>query len=125
MDGLLSKDVFARSLPERQIPESIAIYSDTENNELVAELRGTVNRKIGIEVSCDQGWHEFSFERAGNYLGNSVQEIFFRQRTWLRQDRDGALVARAFQDAEYEIRFSERSSQSSDEWFRFKQAVPP
>jgi hypothetical protein len=119
-DGLLSKNVFSRSLPGRQIPESVAIYSDTESNVLTAELRGQVARKIAIEVSCDSGWHEFSFERSGNYLGDNVQEIYFRQRTWLRQDRDGRLVARVLQDAEYEVRFSERSSDFSENWFRFE-----
>jgi len=121
-DGLLSRDVLVRSLPGRQIPESVAIYSDTDVNVLDAELQGLVNRKIALEVSCNSGWHVFSFERAGNYLGNNIQEIYFRQRTWLREDRQGRLVVRALQDAEYEIRFSERTSDSSENWFRFEPA---
>lgn len=122
VNGLLSRDVLTRTAHGGGIPDRVAIYSDTEINQLNAELHGGVNRKIGMEVLCQGGWHLFSFERSGNYLGNNVQEIYFRQQTWLRQDRMGRLVARTVQSAEYEIRFSERTTESSENWFRFEKA---
>ena len=120
LDGLLSKNVLSRNLPTRQNAESVAIYSDTESNVLTAQLRGQVVRKIAIEVSCDSGWHVFTYERTGNYMGDGVEEKRFRHRTWLRQDRDGNLVARVLEDAVYEARFSELTTKRSENWYRFE-----
>lgn len=119
-NGLLSKDVLMRSLPERMIAESIAIYSDTDPGILTAELRGEISRKIEIEVACQSGWHVFTYERSGNYLGDGVQEIKFMHRAWLRSDRDGNIIARVRRNAVYEIQFAEQTTESSEEWFFFQ-----
>ena len=119
-DGLWSRVVLMRSLPERMIAESLALYSDTDVNILTAELRGQVSRKIETEVSCHSGWHVIKFERSGNYLGDGVVEKQFLHRAWIRPDRDGNLIARVQRDAVYEVRFTEQNSESSEAWYFFQ-----
>ena len=119
-DGLLSRNVLARSLSSSEIAESLVIYSDTESNFLRAELRGQFTITIEIEVSCRSGWHVFTFERSGAYLGDGVVEKRFFHSAWFRQDRDDNLVARVLRNAEYEIQFRETTSESSEEWYFFQ-----
>lgn len=119
-DGLLSRHVLTRSLPDRMVADSVAIYSDPEALTLIAELRGQVSRKIETEVSCRSGWHVFTYERSGNYVGDGVVEKQFMHSAWIRQDRDGNLVARVLRNAVYEIRFSEQRSESAEEWYFFQ-----
>ena len=119
-DGLLTRDVLTRSLSSRIIADSVAMVSVTQASVLNAELRGEFNMTIAIEISCRSGWHMFDFRRSGQFLGDGVVEKQYWHRTWFRQDGDGNLIARVVKNAEYEIRFTEINTQSTEEWFFFQ-----
>lgn len=119
-DGLLAEDVLARQLPTGRPAEIVILRSDTERNLLDAQIVGQVSRKIAIEVSCDGGWHTFSFERSGTYVGGGVKEKQFRQVSYFREDGRGRLVARVVKNAEFMSDIGSGSSVSSENWYRFE-----
>lgn len=121
-DGWLAEQVLTRRLPGGVVAQRVAMVSDTGVNLLDAELRGSINQKIAIEISCSDGWHTFVFERTGNYVGDGVVEKRFRHAASYRLDEDGNLVAKVQVDVEYEEDYSKRTMESSENWFQFSPA---
>lgn len=126
-DGHLAEDVLARQLPASRPADLVILRSDTEANLLTAEIVGQVRRKIAIEISCDAGWHTFSFERSGTSVGGGLQEKRFRQAAYFRQDSRGRLVARVVMDAQFISDSGSASDARAENWYRFGlvSAVPP
>lgn len=119
-DGLLAEDVLARQLPTGRPADRLILQSDTGASLLAAQVVGQLTRKIAIEVSCDGGWHTFSFERSGAFVGGGMKEERFQHVAYFREDSKGRLVARVVTDARYRSVSGTVSESSGENWYRFE-----
>lgn len=123
-DGLLAEDVLVRQLPTGRPAEMVILQSVTDRNLLDAQIVGQISRKVAVEVSCDSGWHTFSFERSGTYVGGGIEEERFRQEAYLREDGAGRLVARVTKAAEFKSDLGSSSESTAEDWYRFDRVSP-